>query len=60
MDIVDTFDQKMQALNSYNEEMREFPHSRSFESVRSLAIMRGSSVGIELAECFQIIRIIEN
>jgi len=59
VDIVDTFDQKMQALHSYNEEMREFPHSRSFESVRSLAIIRGSSVGIELAECFQTIRIIE-
>jgi LmbE family N-acetylglucosaminyl deacetylase len=59
VDIVDTFDQKMQALHSYNEEMREFPHSRSFESVESLAKLRGSSVGIELAECFQTIRIIE-
>ena len=49
----------MIALHAYNYEMREFPHSRSFESVKSLAKVRGSSVGIEMVECFQTIRRIE-
>ncbi len=59
VDIGNTLERKMLALHAYNEEMREFPHSRSFESVKSLAKVRGSSVGIEMAECFQTIRRIE-
>ena len=39
--------------------MREYPHSRSFESIKNLAKRRGNQVGIEMAEAFQILRRVE-
>jgi len=58
VDISKYFDQKINSLNCYNYEMREFPHSRSIESIKMLSKHRGSSVGVNYAEAFQVERII--
>jgi len=55
-DISKTWDDKEKALLAYEEELREFPHSRSLEGIKNLARLRGNQVGIEMAEAFQIIR----
>ncbi|MEW6989353.1 PIG-L deacetylase family protein [Colwelliaceae bacterium 6441] len=57
-DVTDFMDKKIQALNCYPEELREFPHSRSIEAIQAHAITRGTSVGIAKAEAFYVERII--
>ncbi len=58
VDISNTFDKKILALQVYDSEMREFPHSRSYKNVESLAIFRGASVGFKKAEGFQVERML--
>jgi len=36
--------------------MRDFPHARSYEALRALAILRGASVGLPAAEGFVTLR----
>jgi hypothetical protein len=50
---------KFLALNSYHEELRDYPHSRSLEAVEALAKYRGASVGVSAAEAFKVERIIK-
>lgn len=59
VDIEKTFDKKMEALRCYASEMREYPHSRSCESVEILAKYRGTTIGCHLAEAFLLGRNIE-
>ncbi len=47
---------KMTALWEYDTEMRPYPHSRSYETVTALARFRGSSVGVQHAEAFTVLR----
>ena len=56
IDITKFYKKKIEALKCYEEEMRKFPHSRSFEALEALAKLRGSSVGVKKAEAFEIIR----
>ena len=56
--IVKEMDKKMNALCCYHEEMHDTPHSRSKDHILVQAINRGNSVGFEMAEAFQVIRII--
>jgi N-acetylglucosamine malate deacetylase 1 len=58
VDITTTLDRKLHALEAYNDEMRNFPHSRSVKSVSILAYHRGSTMGINAAEAFKIERIL--
>jgi N-acetylglucosamine malate deacetylase 1 len=51
-----TLDRKIEALSAYDQEMRDFPHSRSYEAVRALAVLRGASVGLSSAEGFVTLR----
>jgi N-acetylglucosamine malate deacetylase 1 len=51
-DISTTIDLKIKALKAYDIELRNWPHSRSIESVEHLARWRGSTVGVEAAEAF--------
>ena len=55
IDISQTLDLKLAALKSYKNEMRKFPHPRSFEAVDHLARLRGSRVGLSAAEAFEVI-----
>ena len=52
VDISSTIDQKIEALKAYQHEMREFPHSRSIDTVIALARYRGASSGRSAAEAF--------
>jgi LmbE family N-acetylglucosaminyl deacetylase len=56
VDISDYLDQKIQALQAYQLEMRSAPHSRSIEHAECLAHHRGNSVGVGAAEAFMLIR----
>lgn len=46
-------DQKLKALYAYEGVMRPYPHPRSDEVIKSLAILRGSQVGRKYCEAFQ-------
>ena len=59
IDITNFITFKMEALKFYDTEMREYPHSRSYMNVETVAKYRGASVGIPLAEAFQIVRSIQ-
>jgi LmbE family N-acetylglucosaminyl deacetylase len=50
---------KIEALKAYQVEMREAPHSRSFDHLESLAHHRGYSVGVVAAEAFATVRTIK-
>ncbi len=56
VDITAYSELKMKALAVYQDEMRPYPHSRSFENVRSLMSLRGCSVGVHRAEAFSLVR----
>ena len=58
VDISTTLDRKLNALEAYSAEMRDFPHSRSIDAIKALSIYRGASVGVKFAEAFQIERVI--
>ncbi len=50
---------KEKALVFYDQEMRPYPHTRSYQNVRQLAGVRGATIGVESAEAFMIVRMIE-
>ena len=56
VDITETIEMKIKAMQTYKSESRSFPHPRSPESLRSIASHWGSVVGIEYAEAFELIR----
>ena len=56
VNITETIDEKLEALQFYDVEMRPFPHPRSYKGVQYLAQVRGMTVGVEYAEAFEIIR----
>lgn len=47
---------KIKAFKMYKSEQEKFPHSRSIESIESLAAYRGVQSGLSRAEAFQLIR----
>lgn len=56
IDITNYLPAKIKALQAYAEEMREAPHTRSFEHINILAKRRGYTVGMQAAESFMLIR----
>ena len=56
VDITDTIRCKTKSMKSYASELREYPHPRSVENIYAIARKRGSEVGVELAEAFELIR----
>ena len=59
IDITETWSNKLSALKAYSSEIKDYPHSRSFEAIENLAKIRGNQNGLIMAEAFQIIRKIE-
>lgn len=51
---------KQQALAPYKDEMRAWPHSRSFDAVNFLLRHRGAQAGATAAEAFMLLRRIES
>lgn len=56
VDIKATLSTKIEALKQYRTEVRDFPHPRSPEALQALAQYRGSTVGLEAAEAFALVR----
>ena len=59
VDISDTLDRKLAALDAYAAELRDWPHPRSKRAVESLARWRGATVGVDAAEAFALGRRLE-
>lgn len=53
-------DKKLKALKIYTDELREYPHPRSEQGIKTLAQYRGMEVGYQSAEAFQLIRNLED
>lgn len=56
VDVSATLERKLAALAAYAPEMRAFPHPRSAEYVRALALVRGGQSGLPAAEAFGTVR----
>ena len=58
VNIHDTLEVKLDALDVYASEMREFPHPRSRAACEHLARWRGATVGVSAAEAFELGRVL--
>ena len=58
IDIESFLERKMAALHYYESEMREYPHSRSYEAIKILAQYRGFTIGRKYVEAFMLGRTI--
>jgi LmbE family N-acetylglucosaminyl deacetylase len=59
VDISAVQDLKRRALQAYVEEMRPYPHPRSFEAIEALVKWRGATAGLQAAEAFMVLREVE-
>lgn len=58
-DIASMLEKKIAAMQVYESEMRAFPHPRSPEALRVIALRWGSVVGVQAAEAFELVREIQ-
>lgn len=56
IDISNTIENKIKALEVFVDEIRPFPHPRSVQSIRALAMTRGFAAGMKMAEAFEVVR----
>lgn len=56
LDIANTMERKIEAMQIYESEARRWPHPRSPEALRTIAKKWGSVTGLEAVEAFQLIR----
>ena len=56
VDISDLTQQKLALLKCYDDEMRNFPHPRSYQAIDNLSAVRGSVIGKNNAEAFVLLR----
>jgi len=56
VDIEPDIEQKLKALSEYETEMRDYPHSRSLESIRVFSQYWGTRVGKKYVEPFVLVR----
>lgn len=54
VNISETLDRKLKALEAYEYEMRDWPHARSIRALEHLSRWRGSNIGVEAAEAFML------
>lgn len=59
VDITDTLERKLAALDAYSCELRDWPHPRSRKGIEHLNHWRGATVGIDAAEAFIVGRQLE-
>lgn len=55
-DVTGHVDAKCRAMEAYAGEIRDWPHPRSTQAIRSLAQLRGSEIGVEAAEALRVLR----
>lgn len=56
VDVGAAIEKKIEAMECYGSERREWPHPRSPEALRVIAVRWGSVIGCDTAEAFQLIR----
>lgn len=56
IDVTATLNRKLQAFAAFTSQVRDFPDERSLETIRALAMLRGSTVFRPAAEAFHVIR----
>jgi len=56
----DHFSAKIEAMTLFESQLMPFPNTRSIDTITHLASLRGSTVGVEFAECFMVVREIYN
>ena len=56
IDITNEIDKKIEAMECYKTQIKQYPNPRSSDGIRALAMYRGSTVGIRFAESFMLIR----
>jgi len=59
VDITETLETKVQAMEMYESEARSYPHPRAPESLRAIARNWGRTAGLHAAEAFELIRSVE-
>lgn len=59
-DISKFLDKKIEAMNMYKTELRDFPHPRSEKGLRIIAQYRGLEVGMHAAEAFYLSKELRN
>jgi LmbE family N-acetylglucosaminyl deacetylase len=55
-DISEFLEKKIEAMDAYKSEIKEYPHARSSDRIRCLAGRRGSEANLKFAESFLLIR----
>lgn len=58
-DITDTIEDKLKAMEYYQSELKKYPHPRSLEAINALSMYRGSTINVNHAEAFMLIRSIK-
>ena len=56
VDISETLENKLRAMSEYKSELKNLPHPRSLKAISNLAKLRGSTIGVEAAEAFMLVR----
>jgi LmbE family N-acetylglucosaminyl deacetylase len=56
VDISNYLDNKLDAMNCFRSQLCEFPNPRSIDAIVALAKYRGSTMGVDAAEAFMLIR----
>lgn len=59
IDITETLDLKVKAMESYKSELRKYPHPRSVKGIKLNAEYWGMKMGIRFAEAFKLVRMIK-
>lgn len=59
IDISDTIENKLTAMKFYESQLKESPHPRSLEAIKALSIFRGSTICVNNAESFMLMRSIK-
>lgn len=60
VDIHETIDLKIRAMEQYSSELREYPHPRSLQYIKDLAKLNGAQVGMKFSENFELVRQIKD
>jgi LmbE family N-acetylglucosaminyl deacetylase len=56
VDISEYLDRKLKAVACYRSQLKQPPHSRSLQAIEALARLRGSTVSLQAAEAFMLVR----
>ena len=59
VDISKYLEKKLEIMSIYKSELGKHPFPRSLQNIKSLAILRGASVGVKFSEAFQLIKFID-